>query len=168
MLKCVTFVPQAFLHARKRLSKFWPKWYGLTVSSFNAFSTSFYYVKRWYRYDFLILRNATARMIIHNTLATRDHPELLTFGETRNNRLYTFVPLYTLALRSMMPQNIDIKSNANMNAWRKSAGTLSAFLKIVVFILLDWLFSYVLGCRLCPNFKIFLNIHNLCKHFNRV
>ena len=28
---------------------------------------------------------------------TWGHPELLTFGETRNNRLNTFVPLYTLA-----------------------------------------------------------------------
>ena len=50
------------------------------------------------------------------TSCTWGHPELLTFGETRNNRLNTFVPLYTLALRSMIPQNIDFKSNANMNA----------------------------------------------------
>ena len=96
------------------------------------------------------------------------HPELLTFEETRNNRLNTFVPLYTLAVRSMMPQNIDFKSNANMNAWRKSAGALTAFPKFVVFRLVHRLFLYVLGCRLCPNFKIFLNILNLCKHFNRV
>ena len=62
-------------------------------------------------------RNVTVPLVKLSIITiTWVHPELLTFGETRNNWLNTFVPLYTLGLRSMIPQNIDFKSNANMNA----------------------------------------------------